>query len=67
MDFMDSTGQYDDQGTKLYGRYDLDEGFFYAVGMQKEGFNKEPFYGFNLKKFERWCLRKLKSEGNGVA
>ena len=68
-DFMISSGQYGDgvlgengfnEGDILYDTYDLEKGRDYAQWLlEEEGYITEPFYGFDLKQFIKWCNIKL--------
>ena len=45
-----------------YSKRDLEVGKQYAEDLIKfEGLKKEPFHGYNLKKFIKWVDKKLES------
>ena len=46
-------------GQPGYDSYDLNFGIDYAQALIDEGFKKEPFYGYDLKKFIEWAKGKL--------
>jgi len=44
-----------------YNKFDLEVGLQYAEDLINfEGLKKEPFHGYNLKKFREWCKGQLK-------
>lgn len=58
-DFMYGIGDTDDySGIKTYDTSDLDIGIAYAQDLLKEGFIKEPFHFYDLKKFLKWAKNK---------
>jgi len=60
MDFMERIGRWDNEtGRPRYDRYDLLFGRSYAEGFLEEGYKKEPFYGFDLRKFLKWINVRL--------
>jgi len=60
LDFTEAVGRYDEEdGGERYGQMDLKFGAAYAQGLMEEGYKKEPFYKFDLRKFKQWCERAL--------
>jgi len=64
LDFTDQTGRFDERNEERYGVMDLQFGIGYAEGLIEDGYNTEPFYQFNLKRFARWCSQKLQKEAS---
>ncbi len=58
-DFLYGTGRRDDEGYELYDASDLETGLQYAEDLIGDGYIKEPFHGYNLKEFVKWCRRVL--------
>jgi len=56
MDYLYGIGRIDpDLNTTRYDDDNLREGADYARGLQEMGYTKEPFYGFDLSRFQKWC------------
>jgi hypothetical protein len=51
-------------GELLYTEYDLRYGRQYALDYLAEGTQREPLRGFDLRRFARWCERKLTARGH---
>jgi len=55
-DYMYGHGGFNDG----YSETDLEIGIQYAEDLIKfEGLKKEPFHGYNLEDFIKWCQKKL--------
>ena len=56
IDFMDGIGRYDEEdGEERYSQGNLKFGAAYAQWLIEEGYAKEPFYKFDLRRFKKWC------------
>jgi hypothetical protein len=69
-DFMHRTGRftYDEDGNKyeMYDERDLKIGLQYAQDLlYYRGLEKEPFHGYDLREFKRWCKVQLKQLKRG--
>lgn len=61
-DFENKSGRYDGDRRKenrRYSNYNLWFGIEYSRGLIAEGLKKEPFLGYDLKKFIRWAASKF--------
>ena len=45
---------------RYYDNYDLESGVAFSEWLIEEGFELEPFYGYNLEDFIIWAKNKLK-------
>ena len=61
LDFTDQTGRFDERNEERYDALDLQFGIGYVEGLIDDGYNTEPFYGFDLKNFAGFCCKTLKA------
>ena len=62
IDCFSGIGRYEEDGLERYGKMDLEFGLHYAKNLMDEGYLREPFYGFDLRKLYLWCRKQLKKE-----
>ncbi len=47
---------------EAYNNGNLEDGICYAKWLLEDGFEKEPFYKFDLRKFIKWAQKELKKK-----